>query len=120
MRSRAPFQRQHDAAPDPGCGLSRVVERAHTRRRDGEVALRASAARRRRLPFPRRGESLRFEAVERRVDRAGRELPPETRLRLLVNRPPVAVAAQAVDGDEDRLLEHAEDLCHAYIVDTAT
>ena len=99
-----------------------MIEGADAVGTDGVVTLRTAAPYRRAGPELRRNEPLRFEPVERRIDRAGRHLAIETVLDLFQNRPPVGFLperrSRLDEREEDRLFERTEVLCQSvYIVD---
>src|SRR5260221_7110372 len=114
------FQRPREAAPDVVRHRARLVQRAQAGSRDGEMPLRAPPAGRGALTRAGGDEPLVFEPVQRRIDRAGRDVAPEADLDLLEDGPAVTLAPQVHDRHQHRLLEHPEHVRHIYIVDIDT
>src|SRR5262249_9175560 len=95
----------------------RCGERTDASGRDGEVTLRAPAARGRRLALARRDEPLGLETIERRVRRACGHGTSQPVADLPQDRAPVTIAAEPHDRNQDGRLEEAESVSHIYIVD---
>ena len=73
-RSAPSFERLQ-TLPEPQQGGARGLQRADGRGRDGEIAARPAAALWQRFAEPRSQAALGLEAIERRVERAARDLP---------------------------------------------
>src|SRR5687768_1967460 len=73
-----------------------------------EIAPGPSTALRRRIAVARRGQPLLFEAVQRRVEGAGRRVALRTLGNLPTNGHPIRIVTEAQDGQQHNLLELAE------------
>src|SRR6185436_17016430 len=75
---------------------------------DFEVPFRPSTPFRRWFAGKRADVALGFEPLERRVDRADRNLPTRSIFNLAAHRHPVRIGAQPHDGEHHDLFERAE------------
>src|SRR5215471_8431044 len=101
-------QRALDAVGEGRVLTPRPAELGKPRALDHEVALRSAAALGYRITRVRADEALALEAIERRVDGAGRDPAARAVVDFVANRRAVGTLSQSEKGEQDQELELTE------------